>query len=75
MTVTRFSDIQVLSNLDYSELPRLIEELIDAYLSDTNNFSFNIVSCYDECSDGFYVFLLEENGYDLLMTQNVSANE
>lgn len=73
--VARFIGNRFISDIDYSNISRLTEELIDGYLSDTNNFVPNIVSCHDECTDGFYVFLLEENGFDMLLSKDIATNE
>ena len=73
--VMRLIGNRVISDIDCSNIPSLIEELIERYLGDTNNFVPNIASCHDECTDGFYMFLLEENGFDLLLTKDMATNE
>ena len=73
--VVRFIGKRFISEIDYSNIPRLTEALIEGYLSDTNNFAPNIVSCHDECTDGFFVFLLEENGFDMLLSKDIATNE
>ena len=32
-----------------------------------NNYKFNIGSFHDECLQGYYIFLIENTGYDLLL--------
>lgn len=73
--VVRFIGKRFISDINYSDIPRMTEELIEGYLSDTNHFVLNIVSCHDECTDGFYMFLLEEHGFDLLLTKDMATNE
>ena len=52
----------------------MTEDLISEYIEDMNGYKFNIGSFHDECLQGYYIFLLEEMGYDLVLIKDDMAN-
>lgn len=60
--------------INNAEYIRITEYLISQYVKDMNNFVLNIASFHDECLQGYYIFLLEEKGFDLILVKNCIDN-
>lgn len=61
-------------NIDGSDYCAMTECLIAEYAEDMNGYKFNIGSFHDECLQGYYVFLVEKTGYELLLIKDEIAN-
>lgn len=57
-------------HLDKAEYTDIIEKYISKYIEDSNGFVFNIASYHDECVQGYYIFLIERNGYDIIFVKD-----
>lgn len=63
------------NNYCKTEYIKLTKDLISQYVEDTNNFPQNMGSFHDECLQGYYIFLLEENGFDLVLVKDDIDNK
>lgn len=61
-------------NINESNNCDITERLIIEYINDMNNYKFNIGSFHDECLQGYYIFLIENTGYDLLLIKEEREN-
>ncbi|MCH5310048.1 MAG: hypothetical protein J1E58_09320 [Prevotella sp.] len=61
-------------NIDESNYCDITERFITEYIEDMNSYKFNIGSFHDECLQGYYIFLIENTGYELLLIKDDIAN-
>lgn len=58
------------NNCCKAEYIKLTEDLISQYHEAREDFPQDLGSLQDECLQGYYIFLLEDNGFDLILVKD-----